>query len=343
MTSTSLALSYLNHEELAAHITRHTGHLLGITGFGRRWPELPDAHCPQIWVDMPILDADSLFEVWTSSTAVTHTSAAGIASTRNAELIYGCFEAPQGAEESIETAAFRAYTKIFECINNAGYPHLWRVWHYFPHITATENAVERYHGFNVGRHEAFLAQGRMIGEQTAPAACALGSRSGPLVIYFMAGKHAGVPIENPRQTCAYHYPEQYGPRSPTFARAMLVGAGLEQKLLISGTASIVGHATQHAGDVSAQTRETLANIRALLTQAKMADFDARPEDHMLLKVYLRHPDDLPLVRAQIEAEFGAKQRTVYLQADVCRTDLLLEIEGACGNFHLSSDLIKATP
>jgi chorismate lyase/3-hydroxybenzoate synthase len=343
VATTSLALAYLNPDELAAYISRHSGHILGIAGFGRRPSELPNARSPQIWVDMPVLGDDSVFEVWRSSTPVTHTQADGIDSTRNAELIYGCFEAPQGADESIEAATFRAYTKLFDCINNAGYPHLWRVWHYFPRITAAENGGERYHAFNVGRHEAFLARGRMIGEQTAPAACALGSRSGHLVIYFMAGKHAGVPIENPRQTSAYHYPEQYGPRSPTFARAMLVGTGPDQQLLISGTASIVGHATQHAGDVAEQTRETLANIRELIAQAKQVGFDATWESRVLLKVYLRRPDDLPLVRAQITEEFGTRQQTIYLQADVCRTDLLLEIEGVCDKLHSSSDLIKAIP
>jgi chorismate lyase/3-hydroxybenzoate synthase len=327
----SLALSYLNPGELTAHIVHYPGQVLGITGFGRKPPAAPTADSPLIWVDMPVLDADTVFEVWTSGTPVVRASEAGIESTRNAEVLYGCFEAPQPPGESIESATFRAYAKIFDCINSAGYPHLWRVWHYFPHINTTENGLERYHGFNLGRHDAFVAKGRMIGEQNAPAACALGSRSGPLVIYFLAGWQAGIPIENPRQTSAYHYPEQYGPRSPTFARAMLVGAGRDQKLFISGTASIVGHATRHAGDVAAQTRETLANIRTLLAQAKSAGFDAFTQDHRLfLKVYLHHPDSLPLVRAQVAEEFGAMQQAVYLQADVCRADLLLEIEGVCG-------------
>ena len=116
---------------------------------------------------------------------------------------------------------------------------------------------------------------------------------------------------------------------------MLAGAEDDQKLFISGTASIVGHATQHAGDVTEQTRETLANIRALLAQAKNAGFDAFTQGHrLLLKVYLHQPDSLSLVRAQVAAEFGAMQQAVYLQADVCRTDLLLEIEGVCGSLNL---------
>ena len=338
---TSLALSYLNSGELAAHLAHYPKQVLGIAGFGRSAP-VDSGDAPLIWVDMPVLGADTLFEVWTSGTAVVRKSESGIETARNAEVLFACFETPQSQEESIESATLRAYTKIFGCIDSAGYPHLWRVWHYFPQINTTENALERYQGFNVGRYDAFVANGRMIGEQNAPAACALGSRGGPLVIYFLAGRQAGIPIENPRQASAYHYPEQYGPRSPAFARAMLAGAGRDQKLFISGTASIVGHATQHAGDVAAQTRETLANIRALLAQAKCAGFEALTQDHRLfLKVYLHHPDDLPLVRAQVAAEFGAMHQAVYLQADVCRADLLLEIEGVCGYPNPSPDLLKA--
>ena len=338
---TSLTLSYLNSGELAAHIAHYSGQVLGISGFGRTVVHSADS--PLIWVDMPVLGADALFEVWTSGTPVVRASEAGIESARNAEVFYGCFEAPQPHGESIESATFRAYAKIFACIDRAGYTHLWRIWHYFPHINTTENGLERYHGFNMGRHDAFVAKDRMIDEQNAPAACALGSRSGPMVIYFLAGRQAGIPIENPRQTSAYHYPKQYGPRSPTFARAMLVGAGRDQKLFISGTASIVGHATRHAGDVVEQTRETLANIRALLAQAKNAGFDALTQDHrLLLKVYLHHPDSLPLVRAQVAEEFGAMQQAVYLQADVCRADLLLEIEGVCAYFNPSLAPLKAS-
>ena len=37
-------------------------------------------------------------------------------------------------------------------------------------------------------------------------------------------------------------------------------------LFVSGTASIVGHETQHRGDVVAQTRETLANLSSVLAE-----------------------------------------------------------------------------
>ncbi len=96
-----------------------------------------------------------------------------------------------------------------------------------------------------------------------PAASALGFESGPLTICFFAAREAmPLAIENPRQVSAYKYPEDYGPRSPTFSRASAIELHGQTVLFISGTASIVGHQTMHAGDVVAQTQETIVNIKA---------------------------------------------------------------------------------
>jgi len=321
----SVALADLSPDALDAYLEQHKGRVLGVVAFGNK-PPATKTDYPATWVDMPVLGADSAFEVWTSNEPVALGNESGIANARNGEVLFGCLEVQQAAGESGESATFRAYSNIFDFIERAGYSHLLRIWNYFPGITANESGLERYRGFNIGRHEAFVAKGRVIGEKSVPAACALGSSGGPMTIYFLAGQRAGRPIENPRQTSAYNYPEQFGPRSPTFSRAMLVG--FEHKLFISGTASIVGHETLHAGDIAKQTRETLANIRALLEQAGPAaggGGDPRP----LLKVYLKHPEHLALVRAQLAEEFGAEVQAIYLQADICRSDLLLEIEGVC--------------
>jgi chorismate lyase/3-hydroxybenzoate synthase len=97
---------------------------------------------------------------------------------------------------------------------------------------------------------------------------------------------------------------------------------------ISGTASIVGYETLHQGDVEKQTYETLLNIHALLQQIPHYD---PAQGRMLLKVYVRHPDDLPMIRAKVQTEFGHGCKAVYLHSNICRSDLLLEIEGAYFN------------
>jgi enamine deaminase RidA (YjgF/YER057c/UK114 family) len=104
------------------------------------------------------------------------------------------------------------------------------------------------------------------------------------------------------------------------------------QLFISGTASIVGHATLHHGDVAAQAQETVANVLAVVAQAQRAGLDAAGANgNLLLKIYLRRADDLAVVRNCLTQAFGAATNAVYLQADICRTDLLLEVEAVYSN------------
>jgi len=45
------------------------------------------------------------------------------------------------------------------------------------------------------------------------------------------------------------------------------------------------------------------------------------------KVYVRHPSDLPVIQKELRSALGsASTHAVYLQADICRRDLSVEIE-----------------
>ena len=100
-------------------------------------------------------------------------------------------------------------------------------------------------------------------------------------------------------------------------------------LFVSGTASIVGYETIHPGDVAAQTRETLANIDALLEEANRVVGASRYSlDGLKLKVYVRRSQDLELVRRALAPRLRPSTSILFLQADVCREDLLVEIEAA---------------
>jgi enamine deaminase RidA (YjgF/YER057c/UK114 family) len=191
--------------------------------------------------------------------------------------------------------------------------------------------MERYRQFNIGRQDAFLGRGRSVVGKV-PAACALGTAGGGLHIAFLATRADVIGVENPRQLSAYHYPSQYGPRSPTFSRAGLVKLGGRDMLFISGTASIVGHQTLHHGDAAAQTRECLHNIAAIVAEANRQAPDAGFRlDALAYKVYVRHPEDMVTVRCEIAQFIGAPVSAFFLQADVCRAELLVEIEASGGH------------
>ena len=206
------------------------------------------------------------------------------------------------------------------------------MWNYLPDINRDSHGSERYWQFNTARQQVLRECGRAL-TGSVPAASALGAASdSPLVVYFLAARTAPTFLENPRQLSAYHYPRQYGSHSPVFSRATLLRQSGGLALFISGTASIVGHRSLHVGDTAAQTRETLANIEALLAEANRVARSARfGLGGLACKVYVRRPADLPVIKAELAAALGAGAKVIYLQADICRQDLLVEIEatGLC--------------
>ena len=293
-------------------------------------------------VPMQRLDAgESICEVWHGSGPLTQGRCGDIHYRHDDKMLFGVialsetlFEGGAG-KTPLQQAAESAYRQVFALLDMLHYPYLFRFWNYIADINAHSFGLERYRQFNLGRQDAFLAHGRdVVGN--VPAACALGLIQGPLTIAFLAGRVAPLSIENPRQTSAYQYPQQYGPRSPTFSRASLVRLGQDEVLFVSGTASIVGHATLHPADVVAQTRETMANIKAVLDEANhLASKPGFDLASLYYKVYVRHPADLAQIRAELAHCAGGALKAVYLQAEVCRQDLLLEIEATAAHPLLS--------
>ncbi len=232
-----------------------------------------------------------------------------------------------GEYTALHQATQQAYREILTVLDAFDCPHLVRVWNYLPEINQITHGVERYRQFNSARQEALLVSGRAVTGRV-PAACALGAEPGsPLVIYFLASREAPLFLENPRQVSAYNYPPQYGARAPVFSRATVLREPGGPTLFISGTASIVGHETVHAGDAAAQTRETLTNIDALLGEAKRVTGGGTFSlETLACKVYVRRPEDLPVIRAEVSSALGPNARAIYLKADICRQDLFVEIE-----------------
>ncbi len=270
-------------------------------------------------------------ELWQTDADCESGEFAGIVFRRNAELLYGVLQLAEGDFVSrtdcppLQAASEAAYRRIFALLDAQALPQLWRVWNYFADINRESDGLERYRQFNIGRHEAFQAYGRTAGGQV-PAACAIGLRDGPLNIAFIAGRQLPLAIENPRQVSAYAYPPEYGPRSPTFSRAVLVTLPQQNILFLSGTASIVGHRTVHLNDVAGQCRETLDNIAAVVDEANRRGQTAFSMAELTYRAYLRHGNDFPALHAALAERLGDDASVVCLQADICRSDLLVEIE-----------------
>jgi chorismate lyase/3-hydroxybenzoate synthase len=100
------------------------------------------------------------------------------------------------------------------------------------------------------------------------------------------------------------------------------------KLLVSGTASIVGHESRHRA-IDAQLGETLANVEGLTIAAlaRLPGHVAGPR--RCWRVYLRDPRDLARIEAEVRGRLGGTGEVAFLQADICRRELLVEVEGWC--------------
>jgi hypothetical protein len=275
--------------------------------------------------------AGSWADAWLGSGQVEHRQHGCVRYASNGEWLHGVAEVDDAVTDGgLRAATQRAYADLFGVLARSESPHLLRLWNYIADINLETDGSERYRQFNIGRQDAFIDAGQSAFEGS-PAACALGTRTGPLRVYFLAGRRAPQAIENPRQVSAYRYPQAYGPRSPTFSRAALadVGGG-RQALFISGTASIVGHETMHLGDVRRQTQECLVNIGVLREIASQRAGAAFAADRLIYTVYVRRRADLDIVRSEFERVVGATSRAareaLYLHADICRTALLVEIE-----------------
>jgi chorismate lyase / 3-hydroxybenzoate synthase len=278
----------------------------------------------------PLLDCEgAVLDTWRGQGQLKARKHGCVHYTNDGTWLHGCAEIDDRVV-GLQRASERAYTELFEVLASSSCPHPLRLWNYIRDINVQTDGVERYRQFNAGRQEAFV-QARRSAFEGAPAACALGTQGGALRVYFLAGAHAPLAIENPRQVSAYRYPLAYGPRSPTFSRAALVDVGGQRlALFISGTASIVGHETLHAGNVRLQTAESLTNITAVLDEAASRSGRSFAPSEMIYTVYVRSPGDLGIVREVFERFVGsnspAARDAVYLQADICRCDLLVEIE-----------------
>lgn len=312
--------------------------MLGMLRFSVDADPMADADYPCLQVCMPRLDSEeAICEAWLGGGPITQGQHGAIGYRHDDAVVFGVIALPEThfAESAggigktpLQQATESAYREVFALLEALNFPHLFRFWNYLPQINAHSFGLERYRQFNLGRQEAYSAQDDAA-VSSVPAACALGTSQGPLSIAFLAGRIAPQRIENPRQVRAYHYPQQYGPRSPLFSRATLVKLREQELLFVSGTASVVGHATAHPGDVAAQARETLANVRSVLTEANRVAGHAQFGLHDLsCRVYVRRPADLPQIRAELAHCTEGTLNAVYLQADICREDLLLEIEGS---------------
>lgn len=210
-----------------------------------------------------------------------------------------------------------------------------RQWNYLQYIIGFEGERQKYQEFNDVRSDFYAHH---FDKSGFPAATGIGTKQGGILIEFVAVKSEQIitkPVDNPEQISAHHYSENVlvgeecsVKTTPKFERARYFQLFDKKLIFISGTASIVGEKTVGVGDAEKQTEITIQNIQRLYSDTileKLSTKKLNPK-YGHARVYVKNRKDFPVIKKTFKKYFG-KLQVVYIIADICRPDLLVEIEG----------------
>jgi len=236
----------------------------------------------------------------------------------------GLFAADPAADTTAGAEAAFAAMEAILAAEGMDYGHVVRQWNYIEGMLEVENGGrQRYQDFNDVRSARYATSEFPHGY---PAATGIGQVAGGVVLEFIAVDAPDeveiAPVSNPRQIDAHRYSEGVlvgevvAKTSPKFERAKRVARDGTETVFVSGTASIIGEESVAIGDVAAQTTITLENIATLTPDGSLSS----------LRAYVKQAEDIPAVRAVCESALGDIP-ALYVHSDVCRDELLVEIEG----------------
>jgi hypothetical protein len=244
--------------------------------------------------------------------------------------------------DNTRKAATTAFNLIREILNaeKMSFDNIVRQWNYIGNILEIKNGIQNYQVFNEVRSENYHKY-RSI--HSYPAATGIGMKHGGVCLDFFAIKAENnlniIAIDNPDQIRPYDYSQQVlkgKPVSgdgikhpPQFERAVFLTDRQNLTLFVSGTASIIGQDTIGIDDVEKQTIVTIENIGKLTDATRIGHLTGNSDQgglHLiLLRVYIRKQDDFAKVKA-ICNEYFPGVTAIFTEADICRDDLLVEIE-----------------
>lgn len=215
-----------------------------------------------------------------------------------------------------------------------------RQWNYVPGIIdinlESGKSLQHYQLFNDIRQNYYS---RFSFNDGYPAATGIGTRNGNFDLDFFAVQKNNnvvkVGMSNPKQEDAYEYSQKYLlgdtingtiKKAPLFERAKMLKTNEGTILFISGTASIIGQETVGIDDVKKQTEITINNMNVLVSA--MNDYLKSKNNNQFthLRAYIKNEKDISIVKSVCESHFPEVSIS-YLQADVCRDELLVELEG----------------
>lgn len=246
--------------------------------------------------------------------------------------------------------AFKRMNTILKYENMTA-AHIFRQWNYIEGIIQTkdENGIlsQNYQDFNDIRAQYY---NKVDFKNGYPAATGIGTKTGGLNISFYAYSGPGSikiqSVVNPLQTEAFDYSEKvlvggklqddYCKAAPKFDRAKYLGVNNEEYIFISGTAAIRGEETLAINNAKEQTDITIQNMLELLKHDNLQNSEKESISNkfklLYIKVYVKVLEDKKDIE-EVCNHYFPKIPKAYVIADVCRENLLVEIEGIAQSYN----------
>jgi hypothetical protein len=244
-----------------------------------------------------------------------------------------------GAAE-LEAQVAEAYASLAATLRESPAGRPVRLWNHIPAINARmDDRRDRYMVFNAGRYRAFEEWygGTGAFDRDVATASGVGHDGRDLVVHCLSSRAPGLAVDNPRQIAPHRYSDRYGPLPPCFARAtVLRDRGL---ILVGGTASIRGEESVHSASLPLQLRETLTNLASVVGAGHAAPGAStggtRDEARWLglyreVRVYYPRAEHATVLHRAVREVVAPACRVEMMRADLCRMELLVEIEGVAG-------------
>ncbi len=177
-----------------------------------------------------------------------------------------------------------------------------------------------------------------------PSATGIGMKTGGAVFEIIASsqREGIISITNLEQIEAYKYSQKIlvgeaiselnVKATPKFERAKLVTANEAKEIYISGTAAIKGEETLGIGDVGKQLDIIVDNINKLLDAGNLSKQGVFVKEAFMeyssLRIYIKDRSSAEEIEMAIAQNYPCV-KVLIVVADICRSDLLIEIEGMC--------------
>jgi len=273
--------------------------------------------------------------VWKPSFFPEGENGAVLFENHEAQVLIGNVQsfASQNAKENSE----QVFVELSRIFKDTDFPvsSIIRQWNYIEDILGFDGQEQRYQVFNNVRSGFY---GTHFEKGGFPAATGIGMNQGGIIIEFFAIKSTqlkSVAINNPLQIAAHSYSEEVLlgeacvlKATPKFERARYIEMIGKKIIFISGTASIVGERTVGVGNPIEQTEITIRNIKQLYSNEVLGNISGESLNPKYghARVYVKNRKDFSVIRRTFKSHFG-NLPVVYIIADICRNDLLVEIEG----------------